>query len=155
MSKQIPCSGISANDSSAKGELEQIYIKEGKAYKYYKVKDLDLAANDVVEYSTTTSAVTKDRSGGTSIGRTSAGVAVATITAGNYGMIQTDGKATLKVPAAGVLAAGDLITTHATSDGAVVKATTATFRNAFAVALGADTATTSAAGTVSAQLIRV
>ena len=155
MSKQIPASALTANDATQKGATGQIYIKEDKSYRYFKVKDLALAAGNVVEYSTTSGAVTKDRSGGTSVGRTSAGVAVGTVTSGNYGWVQTSGRASVTVPAGVAIAAGALVTTHATSDGGVITATTATFRNAFAVALGADTATTSAAGTVDVALIRV
>lgn len=124
-------------------------------YRYFLCKDLTVAAGNVVEYSSTTGAVTKDRAGGTSIGRTVAGVAVGAVTAGNYGWFQTDGVVDCTVVANGVVAAGNLLTAHETSDGSVVVATTSTMKNVFAVALGADTATTSAAGTVSAALIRV
>lgn len=155
MSKSVPASKVSANDSVAKGRLAQIRIYENAEYRYYQVKDLALSANRVVEYSTTTDAVTMDRAGGTSIGRTVAGVAVATVSAGNYGWVQVSGSVSALTPAAIAIAAGDLVVPHATSDGGINKATTATFRHAFAVALGADTATTTGAGVTKIALIRV
>lgn len=155
MSKSVPASKVSANDSVAKGRLAQIRIYENAEYRYYQVKDLALSANRVVEYSTTTDAVTMDRAGGTSIGRTVAGVAVATVSAGNYGWVQVSGSVSALTPAAIAIAAGDLVVPHATSDGGINKATTATFRHAFAVALSADTATTSGAGVTKIALIRV
>lgn len=155
MSKTVPASKVSANDSSAKGRLAQIRIYENAEYRYYRVKDLAVASTQVVEYSTTTDAVTKDRAGATSIGRTVAGVAVATVSAGNYGWMQVSGSVSALTPAAVAIAAGDLVVPHATSDGGINKATTATFRQAFAVALSADTATTSGAGVTKVALIRV
>ncbi len=162
MSKTVPARGLTANDSSAKGAVGQLYVREGKSYRYYKVKDLALAATQVVEYSTTAGAVTKDRAGGTSVGREVAGVAVATITAGNYGWIQVAGTCSVLVPAKGVVAAGNRLIPHPTSDGGVsstltytITTTKGTIHNVFAVALGADTATTSTAGTVSVVLTRV
>lgn len=155
MGKFVHGSKLTANDSSATEILGSKFAFRGAEYRYIKIKDLAVAANQVVEYSSSTDAFTKDRSGGSSIGRTVAGVAVGTVSAGNYGYVQVSGTCSALVPAAGVLAAGDLVTAHATSDGAVVKATTATFKNAFAVALGADTATTSVAGVVKVALIRV
>lgn len=155
MAKPVPASKLNANDASAKGRLAQIRIYENATYRYYKAKDLAGAATKVAEYSTTTDAVTIDRAGGTSVGRAVAGVFYATVTAGNYGWVQTSGTCSVLVPAAGVVAAGNLIVPHATADGAVAVATTSTLRNVFAVALGADTATTSGAGIVKVALLRV
>lgn len=130
--------------------------ESGNVYMVALVEDANLAANDVVEYSDTTGyEVTKDRSGGSSLGRIAAGVAVATVTDGNYGVIQRGGVATLKVPAATAVAAGNALVPHATTDGAVAVATTSTVTQVFAVALAADTATTSGAGTVTAKIVRV
>lgn len=147
------------NVSSATGYGEPGHVwydgSNGKAYKMILVEDANLAANDVVEYADSTGyEVTNDRAGGSSLGRTAAGVAVATVTDGNYGFIQVEGVATAKVAAATAISAGDLITT-ATTDGCVETATTSTFKDAFAVALSADTATTSAAGTCTIKLFRV
>lgn len=155
MAKPVPASKLTANDTSAKGRLAQIRIYENAEYRYYRVKDLAVAGTQVVEYSSTTDAVTKDRSGGSSIGRTVAGVAAATVSAGNYGWMQVSGSVSVLTPAGVALAAGDLVVPHATSDGGVNKATTATFRHAFAVALSADTATTAGAGITKVALIRV
>lgn len=161
MAKQVPARGLSANDSTAKGVVAQLFTRENKSYRYYKAKDLAVAAGNVVEYSTTAGAVTKDRAGGTSIGRVVAGVAVATITAGNYGWIQVSGTCSVTVPAKGVVTAGQGLIPHPTSDGGVsstltysITTTKGTVHNVFAYALGADTATTSAAGTVVVALTR-
>lgn len=156
MAKQVPASKLNANDSTQKGRLGQIRIVENAKYRYYKVKDLAGAATKVAEYSTTTDAVTIDRAGGTSIGRAVAGVFYSTVTAGNYGWLQVEGTCSLLVPANVAVSAGQYLIPHATSDGAVTSGvTTATVRQIFAVALGADTATTSAAGVVKAALLRV
>lgn len=159
--KSIPARGLHANDAAKKGELGQLFVREGKSYRYYLIKDLALAAGNVVEYSTTASAVTKDRSGGTSIGREAAGVAVATVTAGQYGWVQVAGTCTVTVPAKGVVAAGNRLIPHPTSDGGVsstltytITTTKGTIHNVFAVGLGDDTATTTGAGVVTVKLTR-
>jgi len=155
--KQVNLS-LNSDDSTAKVELGSIWNDgaTGKSYKYVLIEDMAVAANNVVEYSDATgNEVTKDRAGGASLGRHAAGVAVGTITDAQYGFIQIDGISSVTVPAAGAVAAGDLLVPHATSDGGVAKATTSTFKNAFAVALSADTATTSVAGTCTAKLFRI
>ena len=149
---------IDSNHDAAKFEPGTIFQDgaTGKAYRYVLIEDADVANGDVVEYSDTSGyEVTKDRAGGASLGRHAAGVAVGTITDAQYGFIQIDGISSVTVPAAGAVAAGDLLVPHATSDGGVAKATTSTFKNAFAVALSADTATTSVAGTCTAKLFRI
>lgn len=144
-----------ANDASARMTVGTEWDNAGKSYRYVLVEDANLAANDVVEFSDATGAeVTNDRAGGASLGRSVAGVALGTVTDGQYGVIQTRGLATVKVPANTAVAAGNYLVPHATSDGAVAVATTSTLGQIFAVALAADTATTSAAGTVAARLIR-
>lgn len=157
MAQSTPVGSLTAtNDSAAKGTLGHVVEYEGKRYRYVQVEDMALAANDVVELSDTTGyEVTKDRAGGSSKGRyTTAGVATTTATDAYYTYIQISGVATVKVPAATAVASGDRLVPHSTSDGAVAVATTATFHQAFAVALDADTATTSAAGTVTAKIFR-
>lgn len=146
-----------ANDATAQVAAGTTWQDGDKAYRYVLVEDANLVANDVVELSDVTGTeVTRDRAGGSSLGRGAvAGVALAGVTDAQYGVIQTAGVATLSVPAGdGLFSAGDLIAPHASSDGAVVAATTSTFRYAFAVALATDTATTSAAGTVTAKIFR-
>jgi hypothetical protein len=158
MAKSVPASSLEANDSTlASGAVVgEIRVLNNKTYRYFKVKDLAVAAGNVVEYSTTEGAVTKDRAGGTSVARIAAGVAAGTVSAGNYGWFQVDGEVEVTVPANVAITAGTLLTPHISSDGAVAAvATTLTRRFVFAVALGADTATTSVAGTVRAALIRV
>ena len=161
MAKTVPCRPLRANDSSAKGAVGVLFTREGKSYRYYKIKDAALAAGNVVEYSTTAGAVTKDRAGGSSVGREAAGVAVGTVTAGYYGWVQVAGTCSVTVPAKGVVSAGNRLIPHPSSDGGVsstltytITTTVGTVHNVFATALGADTATTSAAGTVSVVLTR-
>lgn len=129
-----------------------------KSYRYVQIEDLAVAANDVVTLSDTTGTeVTQDRAGGSSIGNFAvAGVALGTVTDAYYGVIQTAGVATMKVAAAdGAIAAGNLLVADSTNNGAVVAATatTSSVQAPFAVALAADTATTTAAGTVVAKIL--
>jgi hypothetical protein len=79
---------------------------------------------------------------------------LATVADGSYGVIQVGGVATMKVAAATSISAGDLLVADST-DGCVAaaSATTSSVEAPFAVALAADTATTSAAGTVTAKII--
>ncbi|MCH9739505.1 MAG: hypothetical protein K0U38_01500 [Epsilonproteobacteria bacterium] len=130
---------------------------QSKQYRYVRVEDLALAANDVVEYADATGMkVSQDRAGGSSLGRSFAGVALNTVTDAYYTWVQVKGVATCKVAAGAAagatVAAGARVVTHATSNGAVATATTSTEAQAFGTALSADTATTSAAGTVSVML---
>lgn len=146
-----------SNDTSEQISAGTRYDLGAGDRRYVQVEDMALAANDVVTLSDVTGGeVTKDRSGGSSIGTNAvAGVALATVSDGNYGVIQTGGVATMKVAANTAIAAGDLLAADGTNDGAVVKATstTSSVEVPFAVALSADTATTSAAGTVTAKII--
>lgn len=87
MSKQLPATKITANDATAKEELGRIRWEGAKAYKYVLVEDQALANGDVVEFSDTSGyEVSSDRSGGASIGRAVAGVAIGTITDAQYGL---------------------------------------------------------------------
>lgn len=146
----------SANDATAvnlAGSLRDGY--DGKQYRYVQVEDMALAANDVVEYSDATGTeVTKDRSGGSSLGRGFAGVALNTVTDAYYTYVQTKGLATCKVAANTAVAAGARVMTDASNDGCVktYAATTGSEDYSFGVALAADTATTSAAGTVAVMI---
>ena len=71
----------------------QVYEHLGKKYRYVQVVDAVAVGNGtVVEWANTTStAVTSDRAGGSSVGRRVAGVAVGTISQNQYGFIQTGG----------------------------------------------------------------
>ena len=115
-----------------------------KAYKYIRVEDANLAVGDVVEYSDTSGyEVTKDRSGGASLGRVAAGVALGTITDAYYGWIQVAGLNTY-TKSDGSVAVGDALVPHATSDGvADTAASGSTVANTeaqvFGYALVADT----------------
>jgi len=125
----------------------------GKVYKYVLIEDADVANGDVVEFSDTSGyEVTKDRAGGASIGRVVAGVAVATVTDGNYGFIQVFGKHN-SVKTDGGVAAGDVLVPHATYDGKADTGTSAstvviTSGQRFAFALATDDTSASTARVV-------
>lgn len=145
-----------ANDASPRLSAGTRWDQGSASYRYVQVEDLNLAKGDVVELSDTTGAeVTKDRAGGSSLGRgTVAGVALATVTDAQYGVIQTGGVALVKVANAAGGEANARLIPHATSDGLTAIATTSTQVNVFAVALGNSTATTSGAGLAYAKIIR-
>ena len=108
---------IDSNHDAAKFEPGTIFQDgaTGKAYRYVLIEDADVANGDVVEFSDTSGyEVTKYRAG--AIGRVVAGVAVATVTDGNYGFIQVSGRHTA-VKCDGGVAAGDVLVPHATYDG--------------------------------------
>ena len=147
-----------ANDATDLNQVGTVMddAKTGKSYRYVQVEDLDLAANDVVSFSDATGGeVTKDRAGGSAISHDFAGVAVNTITDGNYGWVQIKGLATCRVLKNTSVAAGDRVMLHATDDGGVATLTTQTTSSvdkSFGVALAADTATTSTDGTVAVMI---
>lgn len=151
--KQLPATKLNANDATAKEELGRVRWEGGKAYRYVLVEDQNLANGDVVEYSDTSGyEVTSDRSGGASIGRAVAGVAIGTLTDAQYGWIQISGRHTA-IKTDGGVAAGDVLVPHATKDGRADTGTTAstvviTSGQRFGFALAADTDTTTTAGTV-------
>lgn len=147
MNKSIYATELSANDSSAKDEVGALRVVDSKVYRYVRVEDSALAVGDVVEYSDTSGyEVTKDRAGGSSLGRIVAGVAIGTITDAYYGWIQVSGL-NAYVKTDGGVAAGDPLTPHATADGqadTAVSSSTAvnTEAQVFGYALSTDTATT-------------
>lgn len=150
-----------ANDATDLNQVGTVMddASNGKSYRYIRVEDLALAANDAVEFADATGTeVTQDRAGGSSIGRTFAGVAVSTLTDAYYGWVQIKGVATCQVEAGAAVGttvpAGSRVTTHATANGSVAaySATTSSIDYSFGVALSADTATTSTAGTVTVML---
>ena len=147
--KQLPATKLTANDSTAKEELGRVRWEGGKAYRYILVEDQALASGDSVEFSDTTGyEVTSDRSGGASIGRVAAGVAIGTITDAYYGWIQVSGRnASIKTD--GGVSAGDALVPHASVDGRADTATSAstvviTSGQKFAMALETDDGTTTA-----------
>lgn len=149
MSKKIVRANLNANDATAQVEPGSRWHNEanGKEYAYVLAEDANLAKGDVVEYSDTTGyEVTKDRSGGSSIGRAAAGVAITTITDGQYGWIQVSGLCSY-VKTDGSVAKGDKLVPHATADGQADTETSAstavvTSGQVFGVALNTDTTTT-------------
>lgn len=154
----IPGSKITtANDATPTMKVGGIVSDvNGKLYRYVQVEDLALAKGDVVEFSDTTGKeVTKDRSGGSSIGRFVAGVAVTTISDGYYGFVQVSGKMSA-VKTDGAVVKGDRLVPHASADGqsdteASGSTVAVTSGQVFGVALATDAGTTSA-GTVPAFL---
>lgn len=122
-----------------------IYEYNGSLYKFIKTVDaVDVTNGMVLEIASTsgTQYGTVDRALGSSVGRIPMGVAVGTITAGNYGFILIKGVHTaIKDAANAVNAVGAKATTHATVDGDAAKASAYT-DNIFAVALTAASAGT-------------
>lgn len=144
-----------ANDATDLCEVGTKYTVGAKDYRYVQVEDMALAANDVVSLSDTTgNEVTQDRAGGSSISHDFAGVAVNTVTDAYYTYVQVGGVATCRVLQNTAVAAGDRVMLHATDDGGVATytATSSSIDRTFGVALSADTATTSADGTVTVML---
>jgi hypothetical protein len=146
---------ITSNHDTAKLEPGTVWQDgaTGKVYRYVLIEDADVANGDVVEYSDTSGyEVTKDRSGGASIGRVVAGVAVATVSDGNYGFIQVSGRHT-SVKTDGGVSAGDPLIPHATYDGkadtaAAGSTVTNTEGQRFAFALANDDTSASTARVV-------
>jgi len=128
----------------------------GNMYKYVLVEDMALAVGDVVEYSDTTGyEVTKDRAGGSSIGRVVAGVALGTVADASYCWIQMRGR-NANVKTDGAVTAGQGLVPHATVDGradseANGSTVTVTSGQVFGHALETDDGTTTA-GTCAAVL---
>lgn len=150
---------LTANDATAQEQLGKLYVDHatGKAYRYVLVEDAAIANGDSVEYSDTSGyEVTKDRSGGASVGRVPAGVAVGTISDGYYGWVQVSGRHT-SIKTDGGVSAGQSLVPHATVDGradseANGSTVTVTSGQIFARALEADDGTTSA-GTCAGMII--
>jgi hypothetical protein len=147
-----------ANDATDLNQVGTIMddSSTGKAYRYVQVEDMALAANDVVSFADATGGkVTQDRSGGSAISTDFAGVAVNTISDGNYGWVQIKGLATCRVLENTAVSDGDRVMLHATDDGGVATLatqTTSSVDKSFGVALANDTATTSADGTVAVMI---
>lgn len=147
-----------ANDTAASEQLGKLYVDHatGNSYRYVLVEDANLAKGDVVEYADSTGyEVTKDRSGGSSIGRFVAGVAITTITDAKYGWIQVSGIHTA-VKTDGAVVKGDRLVPHASVDGyadteANGSTVVVTSGQVFGVALATDSGTTTA-GTVAAMI---
>ena len=145
----------SANDATDLNQVGSVmYGTDGKSYRYVQVEDAALAANDVLEYSNAAGTeITKDVSGGSSVGHGFAGVAMGTVTDAYYTWVQVGGLATCKVAANTAVLAGARVKTG-TADGCVstYAATTGSEDYSFGTAIAADTATTSAAGTVAIMI---
>lgn len=146
-----------ANDATDLNQVGTIMddAATGKSYRYVRAEDKAIAANDVVTYADTTGTeVTKDRAGGSSLGNTFAGVAVATMTDAYYGWVQVKGLATCAVHSGVSISAGARVQADTTNDGCVAAytATTSSTDLSFGMALSNDTATTSVDGVVSVMI---
>ena len=158
MANKIVRAPLDSNSATALVEPGCVWYNEAgdKAYKYVLVEDANLAKGDVVEYADVTGyEVTNDRSGGASLGRFVAGVAITTITDAKYGWIQVSGIHTA-VKTDGAVAKGDRLVPHASVDGradteANGSTVVVTAGQTFGFALATDSGTTSA-GTVAAML---
>jgi hypothetical protein len=130
---------VAADSTLVVGGLYR-YATNGWIYRYVQFKDaVTYAAGQSVEWANTTgTAVTNDRSGGSSVGRAAAGVALAVMTADYYGFVLVNGfYATLKTSGADDIAAQETLITHATTDGTCDGVTSWTL-GCFGVALAAD-----------------
>lgn len=119
------------SSSNAEGfVLGQVYDYNGRLFRFYKTVDAVNVLNGmVVEWaSTTTYNVTVDRAGGSSLGRNPVGVAVGSVTAGNYGFFLVLGIHSAVRDAANALTAGVKVIPHATTDGDAAPATAYTDR---------------------------
>lgn len=158
MANKVVRAPLTSDSATALVEPGCVWYNEAgdKAYKYVLVEDMAVAKGDVVEYSDTSGyEVTKDRAGGSSIGRFVAGVAITTITDAQYGWIQVSGIHT-SVKTDGAVVKGDKLVPHASVDGradteANGSTVTVTSGQVFGAALATDSGTTSA-GTVQAML---
>lgn len=157
MAKQLPATKLFDTSTSAVEEPGRLRFEStGKAYRYVLVEDAALATGDVVEFSDTSGyEVTNDRSGGASIGRAVAGVAITAIADASYGWIQVSGKHSAVKTDGGVVK-GDALVPHASGDGKADTAAsgstvTNTEAQVFGYALATDSGTTSA-GTVAAYI---
>lgn len=145
--KQLPATKLTDTSTSPEEELGRVRWEGAKAYKYVRAEDAAISIGQVVEYSDTSGyEVTNDRSGGSSIGRVVAGVAIGAIADASYGWIQVHGRNTSVVTDGGV-SAGEGLVPHASTDGAadsVESGSTAvnTEAQVFGYALAADGATT-------------
>jgi hypothetical protein len=157
MNKQV-IKSLTANDATAQFEPGVIWEDgaTGKAYRYVLIEDMSVTVGDVLEYSDTSGyEVTKDRSGGASIGRVVAGVAIGSITDAQYGWIQVSGR-NASVKTDGAVTAGQGLVPHASVDGradseANGSTVAVTSGQVFGYALETDDGTTTA-GTCAAIL---
>jgi hypothetical protein len=145
-----------ANDATDLNQVGSIMDGVDKQYRYVQVEDMNLAAGDVVSFADATGKeVTKDRAGGSSISHDFAGVAVNTLTDGNYGWVQIKGLATCKAYRGTAITAGSRVVLHASQDGFLNKLatqTTSSVDKSFGTALANATATTGADGTVAVMI---
>ena len=145
--KRVYRSQLTDNTSTALDEPGVVRWEKDKAYRYVLAEDANILIGDVVEYADSTGyEVTKDRAGGSSLGRIVAGVAIAAITDGQYGWIQVNGVNTY-CRTDGSVAAGNALVPHASTDGVADVAESGstavnTEAQVFGYALTTDTATT-------------
>lgn len=117
----------------------EVYWIKGIPYRYVQAEDANIAAGNVVCWSSGgANKVTADISGGTSTG-VPAGIAQAAITDGYWGLIQVGGLGQVTIVTDGSVAALDKLIPHASTDGGTDTGTPGTNDYAFvALALVAD-----------------
>lgn len=119
--KSINATKLAANDATATDTPGAYRMAaDGKIYRYVQVVDTAVANGHVVEVADAAVdyEVSKDRSGGSSIGRIPAGVAIGTISKDYYGWVLVKGVHT-SVLSDGSVAAGEGVVPHASTDGAI------------------------------------
>lgn len=123
-----------------------IYWLNGIPYRYMQAEDANIAAGNVICWSTTAGKVTADIAGGTSTGKP-AGVAQCAVTDGYFGFFQCGGLGQVAIVTDGAVAADDFLIPHASTNGAVDTGTLGTNdANFLGKALVDDTSTALAAG---------
>lgn len=123
-----------------------LYEWHGNFYWFVGVVDAALSAGDLVEWSSTSGYVTKDRAGGSSVGRCPAGVAICSCPVGGFTFIQCSGTGTQDLTTDEGVSAADYLMPHATTDGGVDTMAAGSEESHFGLALAADSSTTLAAG---------
>jgi len=107
------------NDATPRYEIGGTYYWAGSYFRYYKFVDsVTYAAGHCLEHASANgTAVSNDRSGGSSIGGTApAGLCLRAVTEDNYGFVQVAGWNIVPVLTDGGVAAGDCLVCH-TVDG--------------------------------------
>lgn len=124
----------------------KLFTWQGEFYRFVGVVDAALAEGNLVEYASTPGYVTNDRSGGSSVGRAPAGVAVTACPVGSFCFVQASGVGLSDLTTDGGVAAAEYLMPHATTDGGVDTMADGSEESVFGMAFAADASTTLAAG---------
>lgn len=144
---------IGVNDEEQRYEFGTLYYWNGRLFRYAKFVDsVDYSDGHVVEWAAANfSAVTNDKSGGSSLGRLPAGVALNAVTSGNFGFFQVGGLGVVRLYAYDVdgtaqVAAGDFLVSDSATDGMADQMADGEEEQVFAVATAAGSSSYVAAG---------